>query len=199
MLPHSVIICMLLWFICLANALRVTPTPPLLDSPVYSLATLNSDGTTNMNVLTYATPVSVRPSRIWSLGLYKETQSYVNFCQQKSCILQLLTERDIPLIKPLGGTSSADKSVDKETACRDLGCEWISLPNADKSDPNVLPDCVSYLKLTLQGDMIDCGSHVVAVCQVDEMYASDDAPPQHLTTSTLRDLGIITAQGRVAE
>ena len=32
-----------------------------------------------MNVLTYATPVSVQPSRMWCIGLYKGTLSHENF------------------------------------------------------------------------------------------------------------------------
>jgi hypothetical protein len=43
------------------HALQSTTTPPLLDVPTYSLATLNEDGSTNMNILTYATPVAIRP------------------------------------------------------------------------------------------------------------------------------------------
>ena len=41
------------------SALLPTEAPPLLNSPVYSLATLNADGTTNMQILTYATPVGI--------------------------------------------------------------------------------------------------------------------------------------------
>jgi len=156
-----------------------------------------------MNVLTYATPVSVRPERIWCLGLFKDTLSYENFARTGTGILQLLRDDDqhIALIKLLGGASG--REVDKEAGCAALGSTWIDLDETQK----VLPRCISYVRLSLIGELVDAGSHAVAICQVDDMY--DDAPddvdgvhPQrqkpHLSTAKLRELGIITEQGRVA-
>ena len=61
----------------LAAGLLVDSPPPLLRSPTYSLATLNNDfgGSTNMNILTYATPVGVKPVRRWAVGLFRGTRS----------------------------------------------------------------------------------------------------------------------------
>ena len=42
-----------------------------LSVPVYSLATANEDGSTNMNIVTYASPVSIEPDRLWMVSLYK--------------------------------------------------------------------------------------------------------------------------------
>ena len=39
-----------------------------------------------MNVLTYATPVSVQPSRMWCIGLYKGTLSHENFIVGTGCL-----------------------------------------------------------------------------------------------------------------
>jgi len=179
-----------------------TTVPPLLDTPTYSMATRNeNDGTTNMNILTYATPVSVRPDRVWTLGLYKETLSYDNFVRERTCILQLLTKEHIPLVKILGGTSGRD--VDKAQECELLGFSWGSLSanhDAEEELPNVLPNCAYYLKLTAIGDIVDCGSHCVAICKVDDMLVSDEgSKTDYVSTAILRDLGIITEQGRVAE
>ena len=188
----------------------VTDIPPLIDVPTYSMATLNAANDnnqlshTNMNILTYATPVSVRPDRVWAIGLYKDTLSYKNFCRERSCILQLLTEEHIPLIKLLGG--STGETVNKEEECRKVGLGWDRLPtDADKQQdsrlPLVLPSCAYYLKLTAIGELIDCGSHEVAICKVEEMLVGkeDESKKEYLSTARLRELGIITEQGRVAE
>lgn len=182
--------------LCTTAALQTTSVPPLIDVPTYSMATLNEDGSTNMNILTYATPVSVRPDRVWSLGLYKETLSYRNFVRTKSCVLQLLTEEHVPLIKLLGGSSGKD--VDKRAECATLGVNWMS---DDATDPELLPGCASYLRLSAMHDIVDTGSHAVALCRVDEMLVTSEEEncKQYLSTARLRELGIITEQGRVAD
>jgi len=197
------------------KAVVSTDVPPLLDVPTYSLATRNSDGSTNMNILTYATPVSVRPDRIWSLGLFKGTQSHENFCRDgttgtSTCILQLLTDDHIPVVKLLGGSSGKD--VNKQEECSLLGLKWESLSQDEttlQSSPlMVLPRCAYYIELQLVGDIMDCGSHDMALCRVLKMHVvaeKDDGEGgpngnnDYLSTAKLRELGIITAQGRVAE
>lgn len=42
-----------------------------LSVPVFSLATVNEDGSTNMNIVTYASPVGIEPERLWMVSLYK--------------------------------------------------------------------------------------------------------------------------------
>lgn len=208
-----------------------TDLPPLFDVPVWSMATLN-DGdsdvdnnprkkTTNMNLLTYATPVAIRPNRLYALGLYKQTKSRDNFLREKTCILQLLSsesEEHISSIRLLGGTSG--KEVDKEEEFSSvLGIELQKLPDDSEKDngevpqlPKVLPGCVRYLKLSMVGDDVveyDGGEncHDVAICRVDKMWTSsspsstedgEKANPPHLSTGRLRELGLITEQGRIA-
>jgi flavin reductase (DIM6/NTAB) family NADH-FMN oxidoreductase RutF len=179
------------------NALQPTTTPPLLDVPTYSLATFNEDGSTNMNIITYATPVSIRPDRVWSLGLYKETLTKVNLMRNPTCVLQLLREPQAELVRVLGGQSGRD--ADKREECAKLGFEWQELENCDGLE--VLPGCAYYLKIRIQGDLVDAGSHLIApFCQVEEMYTGDtgEGSMAHLSASRLRELGIITEQGRVA-
>jgi len=178
--------------------LQVTSTPPLLDVPTYSLATKDADGKTGMNILTYATPVSIKPDRIWSIGLYKGTCAHDNFANTRKGVLQLLSPRHAKAVKLLGGSSGRD--VDKRQECEKLGLPWMS---ADNELPELLPGCTHYLRLSLVGDLIDCGSHDVALCKIESILVGDDAEdlPDHtyLNTAKLRDLGIITEQGRVAE
>eukprot|EP00978_Attheya_sp_CCMP212_P039663 scaffold208462_cov68-Attheya_sp.AAC.1 len=205
------------------SSLHVTSTPPLVDVPVYSMATLNppdktggtnGGSTTNMNILTYATPVSVRPDRVWALGLYKGTLSHENFSRTRTCILQLLTAKHIPLVRLLGGSSGND--LDKRQECSKLAPElaWRESSSSSSGDPSticknseqqpqILPDCAYYLKLTAIGDIVDGGSHDVVICKVEEMLVTDHSNEamrqEHLSTAKLRELGIITEQGRVAE
>ena len=205
-----------------ANAFHTTSTPPLLDVPVYSLSTLGSsdnDGSTTnnkstMNILTYATPISIKPYRMWSISLYKGTLSHENFTRDRRGILQLLCPEHASckgksgvegeLIRLLGGSSGSD--VDKRLLCKEMGYEWEQLPNEDDDNdiewPKVLPSCVYYLKLELVGDMIDCGSHEVALCKVVSMISSEeitDASEEldSLSTRQLRKDSIISELGRV--
>ena len=74
----------------------------------------------------------------------------------------------------------------------------------DKSAPKVLPSCAYYLRLSAVGEIIDGGdSHDIAICKVDEMLTSGDGDransEEYLSTAKLRELGIITEQGRIAE
>eukprot|EP00282_Hemiselmis_andersenii_P044235 CAMPEP_0172057586 /NCGR_PEP_ID=MMETSP1043-20130122/6404_1 /TAXON_ID=464988 /ORGANISM="Hemiselmis andersenii, Strain CCMP441" /LENGTH=173 /DNA_ID=CAMNT_0012717083 /DNA_START=280 /DNA_END=797 /DNA_ORIENTATION=+ len=102
-------------------ALQKLETPPVTDNPVFSLATLAPDGTTNMNILTYASPVGVRPVRRWALGLYTKTATYENFAKRGRGVLQLLGAEHAPLVTGLGGSSSLEQGVNKEAVCGDLG------------------------------------------------------------------------------
>jgi flavin reductase (DIM6/NTAB) family NADH-FMN oxidoreductase RutF len=179
-----------------ACSLQAVSTPPLLDSPVYALATLNKDGSTNMNIVTYATPVSIRPDRVWSLGIYKDTLTLDNLLRNPVCVLQLLTESQAKTVTVLGGSSGRD--IDKREKCASLGFEWISLP--DDFDVQVIGGCVHYLKLSIKGGLVDAGSHlIVPYCQVEEMYTEDDNIGVQLSTGKLRELGIINEAGRVTE
>lgn len=243
----------------------VTDIPPLIDVPVWSMATINErdesidpdnskgkrererERTTNMNILTYATPVSIRPDRLYALGLYKPTQSRKNLLRERTCVLQLLAESHVPCVRLLGGTSGSE--ICKEDALRDLLGVKLQQLQLDVSSsgtgtttsdgtgtgtrtelPRVLPGCVRYLRLSvvgdgpidIDGDGVDGGeegssSHDVVICRVEETWTScvatgaatgaDDsnsnsnsnlAEPAHLSTGRLRELGIITEQGRIA-
>ncbi|CAJ1949396.1 unnamed protein product [Cylindrotheca closterium] len=192
--------------------LQPTTVPPLLDVPTYSLATYchKNGGQTGMNILTYASPISIRPDRIWALGLYKGTWTHEQFVSSGEGVLQLLAPKHATLVKVLGGSSTRD--VNKQEKCAGLGMPWIPFSaetNNDEEESSsiqVLPGCVHYLKVRLVGDLIDCGSHDLAMCKVESMSVpsgdvggGDDDTKQALMTSQLREMGIITAQGRVAE
>ena len=68
-----------------------------------SLATLGPDDKTDMNILTYATPVGIRPHRIWVISLYKASLSYENFVSRGEGVLQLLSDEHASLVYSFGG------------------------------------------------------------------------------------------------
>ena len=202
----------------LSSPFYETTTPPLLDVPTYSLATeavFGNHFTSNtcMNILTYATPVSILPDRIWSIGLYKGTATHENFAIRKEGVLQLLKPQHAPIVKLLGGSSS--KEVDKAEGCKSLGFSWIkadgnimntegNVEDSSKTFPcEILPDCAYYLKLSLVGDLIDCGNHDVALCKVESMIVADKSNQsgevEYLNTALLRKMNIISNQGRLTE
>lgn len=175
--------------------------PPVLNSPVFSLATINGDGSTNMNILTYATPVGIQP-RTWAISLYRKTASHANFVSQRAGVLQLLCAPHASLVYPLGGKSGAD--TNKEAACAAAGFPWLALPTGER----LLPQCTSYLRLVQVGELVNAGEHDVAICRVEEMFAEDGpcaaaplstACEKPLCTAALRDAGLITDRGRAVE
>jgi flavin reductase (DIM6/NTAB) family NADH-FMN oxidoreductase RutF len=178
------------------SSLQSTTVPPLLDVPTYSLSTVDETGRTGMNILTYASPVSIHPKRIWCIGLFKGTVAYENFSKTGEGVLQLLAPEHSSIVKTLGGYSGRD--INKEEECSRLGFKWFT---CDKSKSKLLPGCSYYLKLKMtQHGMIDCGNHDVVLCVVEDMFLPDDQHSSiHLKTAKLRDLGIITNQGKVAE
>lgn len=206
-----------------AYSYQATTIPPLIDVPTWSLSTKTSsnnddtDAISTMNILTYASPVAIQPYRMWSISLYKGTLSHENFVKERRGILQLLRDDDIDggkhgaLIRVLGGSSGRD--VDKETVCKELGFPWQTLEckgeskvndGNDENWPKVLPHCVYYLKLELVGEMIDCGSHDVALCRVVDMVMTTDDENtndelNYISTRELRKMDVISELGRIKE
>lgn len=189
-----------------------TKIPPLIDVPTYSLATIDSEGKTNMNIVTYTTPVSISPDRIWCVGLVKSSLSHQNFMNNDFGILQLLCPKHSSLVKLLGGSSGRD--VDKQSECRERGFKWqyLAIDKDDDEDdikylPLVLPDCTYYLLLN-RIHVVDGGSHDVFICNVETMWTTfrneelednADEDDSYLSTRKLRNLGLITKQGRVSD
>lgn len=83
--------------------LALVDSPPPLNSPVFSLATVGADGVTDMNILTYCSPVGIRPTRKWAVSLYRSTLSHQNFVRNGGGVLQLLRVKHAGLTFTLGG------------------------------------------------------------------------------------------------
>lgn len=201
--------------------LRSVQVPPPLNSPVFSLATLSADGSTDMNILTYLTPVGIRPSRTWVASLYRSTLSYSNFKARGTGVLQLLREKHADLVYPLGGMSGRD--VDKPAMCSEKGFAWVDAgealelsaescgENEDITGPLLLPGCAAYYHVSLVGksaesdgsevNLLNAGDHEVVFLSLDAVYEEDEEMAavdgeKQMSTAFLRDLGIVSDVGR---
>jgi len=160
------------------------PVPPPLSVPVWSLAANIGRGedyvktkTTSMNIVTFATPLSVSAPKLWIVSLYHDTMTKDCFCDQERWgVLQLLTPDQKLLVEVLGKHSGYDSpEYDKERECSLLGYDWTAteLVLDDKSlSIEVLPKCASYvcLRRTIvrpdQKQQLDAGDHLAVLCEV---------------------------------
>ena len=168
---------------------------PKYNVPVYSLVTLNTnDLTSNMNIITYANAVGIRPDPLWSISLYKKTKSYENFKKHGLALLQQLDmHRHRETIEILGKKSGYDidklkmlESLDIPICNIDLrehysnldfdsntnGCNQSS--NSNYYNPSIplkmtiLKDSINILILKRRSinEVIAAGDHEVFFCQV---------------------------------
>lgn len=151
-------------------------------------------------MLTYATPVGIRPDRLWCISLYRKTKSHANFIARKSGVLQLLTERHAPLTYLLGGQTGQD--VDKQKRSSELGFQWQSTAAVEEM---LLPGCSAYIRLVLVGDITNAGDHDVAICRLEKTLApelradkevDDDDVSRPLMSAFLREKGLISNKGQ---
>jgi len=210
-----------------ARSLSLTSVaaPPPLNSPVFSLATVSADGITDMNILTYVSPVGIRPARKWVVSLYKTTKTYENFLgpgtsHPRIAVLQLLRKKHADLVYPLGGQSGRD--VDKSALCSEKGFRWVSPKemvlgdgatasgDTDGEWPMLLPGCAAYYRVSVAAGaaLLDAGDHEAVLLNIDdiavESLGADDEEKaceggdgnEHMSTALLRELGIITDAGR---
>jgi len=171
------------------------PPPPPISLPVYSLAApLSHDSTpvdgrtTSMNIVTFATAVSVVPPKLWIISLYTNTLTKHAFLTSKIGVLQLLDKRQKDLVCILGKKSGYDQCYCKREECDKAGFGWVAnkLSHKKSSEHEIseesntlcqslelLPKCQSYLKVKLIKTM-EAGDHEVALCQVIGVGKWDD-------------------------
>ena len=168
--------------------------------PVWSLAAPFVDGDTSMNIVTFATPVSVAPPKLWIVSLYRNTKTRQAFLEYGEGVLQLLTPSHKHLVPLLGKRSGYEEGYSKREACQEIGLDWVG-----GNEMDLLPACASYIQLKLLSTS-DAGDHEIALCQVTgtgvwdgaNVVQCDDAtattpldPTTALYTAQLRDEGIL--------
>jgi len=82
----------------------------IIDLPVYSLLSNDINGNINMNICTYVSAVSMKP-KIYSIAIDFKTKTYDNLISCDRVVLQLLSKKNISLVRTLGKKSG--KKIDK--------------------------------------------------------------------------------------
>ena len=82
----------------------------IIDLPVYSLLSNDINGNINMNICTYVSAVSMKP-KIYSIAIDFKTKTYDNLIATDRVVLQLLSKKNISLVRTLGKKSG--KKIDK--------------------------------------------------------------------------------------
>ena len=120
----------------------------IIDVPVYSLATYKADDI-NMNICTYVTAVSRKPKQ-YAIALENGSRSLEIMNERVHCVLQLLTNDHIQLVRILGKRSG--KTFDKKGYLlkNDELTTWHNFP--------VLKHCAAYLWLK-KIDESEVGDH----------------------------------------
>ncbi len=137
--------------------------PPftLLSTPVYSLSTRGADGgAQTLNIITYASPIALRPQRKYALGLYIESLTWQNVRETGRAVLQILQQCHSPLVPLLGKRSGRD--VDKLKEVKELGFEVTDAfglpvlagerPGAGRRGEGGLEDAAAATVLTWLGE-----------------------------------------------
>ena len=204
-----VLICLIGSFVVSSSKLsfRELPSPIKLDLPVWSLSTLNDDFTkTNMNIVTYATQVGIKPLPVYAISLFKGTLSFDNFKRNGYGALQLLPSSAHSAVNCLGKRSGRD--CDKVTELQSLGVSLsaISIPTSTTATEtredsllviNQSPMILLVEYLRQEYPILDVGDHEVMLCQVNRVISFSDTEQKissegsYLTTQTLRDMKII--------
>ena len=130
----------------LAFASPSIPPPPPISMPVWSLASpILSSGETSMNIVTFATPVSVAPPKLWVVSLYTNTLTRHSFLTSKVGVLQLLAPSLKNVVPILGKRSGYEEGFSKRDKCEKVGYKWISNDKGSASGDESCED--SFLSL----------------------------------------------------
>lgn len=149
-----------------------------VDQPVYSIASA-ADGSINMNICSYATPVSMQPKR-YIVAIYKGTKTLELVHVQQEFLLQILEQSQYKLVNLLGKKSG--KKLDKVKRIK----EPIAYHNAFP----YLENALAYLHLHVR-TWLDGGDHWCVLCDVKSYKNLKEGTP--LTLDYLRAKTIIRA------
>ena len=127
-----------------------------------------------MNIVTFASAVSVAVPKYWMISLYHDTLTKDSFCEAKEGVLQLLTPQQKNLVPILGKRSGYEKGFSKSEACQKVGTPWIDRHELTASSDDqrgkapqlaLLPDCAAYLHVKLEST-VNAGDHLVTICEL---------------------------------
>ena len=73
----------------------------IVDHAVYSLVSYDNANKINMNICTYVSAISMKP-KVFMIAIYYGTKTYDNLLNSKSFVLQILSKKNISLVRTLG-------------------------------------------------------------------------------------------------
>ena len=156
-----------------------------VNQQVYSLSTCDSKGNINMNIVTYATPVTLKP-KSYVIAVYRGTKTHSNIFNKSNAhfLLQGLSSAQTKHIRALGQKSGLKYDKAKYLAKQNL--QYYELKNQSYG---YLPDCgfVLLCKLT---NSIKYGDHDLITADAVKIIA-DNKETELLTTQELIEKGII--------
>ncbi|MBL7857013.1 MAG: flavin reductase family protein [Cyclobacteriaceae bacterium] len=157
------------------NSLRKKPWNRV-DHPVYSISSM-ANGKANMNICTYAIPVSMHPKR-YVVAIYKNTRTLENVQKNPEFVLQILAQHHDRLVTLLGKKSGND--IDK--------IKRLKEPVGQFHTFTFLSTCLAIIHLKVI-QWMDGGDHLCALCDVVGYKNLTDNTP--LTLGFLRKKKII--------
>ncbi|MFN3841121.1 MAG: flavin reductase family protein [Cyclobacteriaceae bacterium] len=147
-----------------------------VDQPVYSIAS-EAEGQVNMNICSYATPVSMVPKR-FIVAICKNTLTLELVKKNPQFILQYLSQEQYKLINLLGKKSG--HSINK--------IQRLKNQVASYNHFTVLKDCLAYVHLSVLS-WLDGGDHWCVLCDVESYKNMNEKEP--LTLRYLKKKKII--------
>ena len=151
----------------------------ITDQPVYSLATYQG-GRVNMNIVTYAMAVSMKPKR-YAVALYHNSRSLENLRTSGKAVLQILTTDHSQLVRYLGKRSGFEVNKEAYLQKKDQLCDW----NGHK----VLRNCAGLIELK-PIHSYNAGDHELFICDVSR-HTTFMNQPDLLMLNGLKQRGII--------
>jgi len=122
----------------------------IIDSPIYSLQTVDEKGKINMNICTYVTAVSMKP-KIYAIAIDYNTLTYKNDKNSNQFVLQLLSKNQIELVKKFGKKSGYKFNKDKFLRDKKLLINW--------NDFEVLHGTIALIKIDKKNSFAINGDH----------------------------------------
>jgi flavin reductase (DIM6/NTAB) family NADH-FMN oxidoreductase RutF len=161
-----------------------------------------------MNIVTFATAVSVAAPQLWAVSLYHNTLTKDSFLASGLGVLQLLSSSQsslssssannsnqkylVPVLGKRSGyddTASTGTYLSKKEESAKLGFGWIRPSPGDfvcPADLELLPECCTYISLRLQ-QIVPAGDHVVALCEVVDTGVWDPATNSVISCANVVD------------
>lgn len=157
-----------------------------VSQQIYSLSTLDAQGQINMNIVSYATPATLKP-KSYVIAVYRGTKTHQNLFDtgaHKHFLLQGLSMGQIKHVRSLGQKSGLKYDKPRYLAKQDL--QYFKY---NGNEYGYLPDCAFVLLCKLTR-IIKYGDHDLITAEIQKIVA-DDKSSRLLTTSELIENRIV--------